>query len=83
MRCNVGKSERLIRLGAALALFAAAAAWSWLFAVAGAVILVTVIIGWCPLSALLGVSTCKWPETLPADTVSTPKDARTHERRFK
>jgi hypothetical protein len=85
MTCNVGQTERIIRIVASLA-FMALGAGGWKgFYVVGAVVFLTAIIAWCPVSAALGISTCKETdgEEIPANTVSTDKDKRIRERRFK
>ncbi|MDF0665453.1 MAG: DUF2892 domain-containing protein [Nitrospira sp.] len=64
MKCNVGGIERPIRIGAGLlaimiGLFAGVST-----AVAGAslavgvILLLTGVVGYCPLSSLLGINTC-------------------------
>jgi Inner membrane protein YgaP-like, transmembrane domain len=85
MKCNLGKTERIIRIVASLA-FMALGAVSWNgFYVAGAVVFITAIIAWCPLYTTMGFSTCRETEQeeIPANTVSTDKDKRIRERRFK
>ena len=85
MKCNVGKTERIIRIVASLAFMAlGAVSWSGFYGV-GAVVFITAIIAWCPLSAAMGFSTCRETEQedIPANTVSTDKDKRIRERRFK
>lgn len=57
---NVGTTDRVIRVIIGLGLIGFA--WSsmmWWVAVIGAVVLVTGLVGWCGLYALLGISTCK------------------------
>jgi len=85
MKCNVGKTERIIRIVASLAFMALGAGWWQGFYVVGAVVFITAMIGWCPVTAALGISTCREEEQeeIPADTVSTDKDKRIRERRFK
>lgn len=69
MRINVGTPDRLARLiiGAVLvlvpffsgiALFANPL-WLWASVVVGAVLIVTALVRFCPLYAVLGLSTCK------------------------
>jgi hypothetical protein len=85
MKCNIGKTERIVRIVAALAFMALGALWWAGFYGVGAVVFFTALIAWCPISAVLGVSTCKEtePEEIPAETVSTEKDKVFRERRFK
>jgi hypothetical protein len=61
MTCNIGKVDRIIRTVIAIALLS----WgimngSIIADIVGGVLLLTVIIGWCPPYALLGINTgCK------------------------
>ncbi|BBO70330.1 hypothetical protein DSCA_42600 [Desulfosarcina alkanivorans] len=85
MKCNLGKTERILRIVAGLVCLALGAGiWNG-FYVVGVVIFLTAIIAWCPVSAALGISTCRETEqeAIPANTVSTDKDRRIRERRFK
>lgn len=71
MRLNVGTPDRIARLvlGAALVLLPfpsglalfANPVWLWASIVIGAVLIVTALVRFCPLYAILGVSTCKVP----------------------
>jgi hypothetical protein len=71
MRINVGTPDRIARLvlGAALVLLPllsglalfANPVWLWASIVVGAVLIVTALVRFCPLYAILGVSTCKVP----------------------
>lgn len=85
MKCNVGKTERIVRIVAALACMALGAGWWNGFYLAAVILFLTAMVAWCPVSALLGLSSC--PDTeqeeIPADTVSTDKDRVIRERRFK
>jgi hypothetical protein len=59
MKTNVGGIDRLLRIGAGLALVALAAtgtigAWGWI----GVVPLLTGAVGFCPVYPLLGLNTC-------------------------
>lgn len=59
MKCNVGKTDRAIRIILGLCIIAAGIYWhSWL-GVIGAIPLVTAALGWCPLYIPLGISSCK------------------------
>ena len=76
MRINEGKVDRMVRAGAGAALVALAAVggltevWGIVMLAAAAVLLVTAASGFCPLYALLGVSTA--PEAYrPADDTTT------------
>jgi hypothetical protein len=60
MKTNENSVDRLIRIGVGVALLSqvstgAIGAWAWL----GAIPLLTGVVGFCPLYALLGMSTCK------------------------
>ena len=85
MKCNVGRTERVIRIVAALVCAALGAGlWRGFYA-ASAVLFFTAIIAWCPITAALGISTCKEvdQEEIPVNTSGTDKDRLTRERRFK
>jgi hypothetical protein len=83
MKCNVGKSERLIRLAAGLALIGVSILWGGYWAILGAVIMMTALVGWCPISSLMGISTCKTDEEIPADTTAPHEDREIPDRKFK
>jgi len=83
MKCNVGKSERLIRLAVGLALIGVSILWGGYWVILGAVILMTAIVGWCPISSLMRISTCKTDEEIPADTTAPHEDREIPDRKFK
>ena len=58
--CNTGKIERVIRVVAGAAIIGwGVMSHNWLGAI-GAVPLITGLAGWCPIYAMLGISTgCK------------------------
>ena len=60
---NVGNADRVIRVAASLALgfaaFNTAGPAAVILGFAAAVALITGLVGWCGLYALLGVNTCK------------------------
>jgi len=59
MKCNVGGTERFIRLVVgAIMLFLGLYLRSW-WGIIGLVPLITGAIRYCPISDLLGISTCK------------------------
>ena len=59
MKCNVGGTERFIRLVVgAIMLFLGLYLRSW-WGIIGLVPLITGAIRYCPISAMLGISTCK------------------------
>lgn len=59
MKANVGGADKVVRIVVGLALIAWAATggpvWAWI----GVVPLLTGLFNFCPLYALLGMSTCK------------------------
>jgi len=60
MTCNVGKTERVIRVLAGLGILSLVfigpqTAWGWI----GAVPLLTGLSGYCPAYSLIGFNTCK------------------------
>jgi hypothetical protein len=60
MTCNVGKTERVIRVLAGLGILSLVfigpqTVWAWI----GAVPLLTGLIGYCPAYSLIGFNTCK------------------------
>ena len=59
MKCNVGGTERIIRIvvGALILLFGLYFKSWW--GIIGLVPLITGVIRYCPISAVLGLSTCK------------------------
>ncbi len=59
MKCNVGKTDRIIRIILGLCIIGAGLYFkSWL-GIIGAIPLVTASLGWCPLYIPLGISSCK------------------------
>ncbi len=59
MQLNIGSTDRIIRIASGLVLTALAAVhilgiWAWF----GVVLMATGAIGWCPLYAFFGWSTC-------------------------
>jgi len=68
MLSNLGKIDRLIRTAASFLIAFGSIYWGVLWAILGLVILFTAIIGWCPIYALLRLSTTKEQEEIPSDT---------------
>jgi len=59
MKCNVGKTEQMIRIGIGIIILAIG--WylhSW-WGLIGFIPIITGSIRYCPASAILGVSTCE------------------------
>lgn len=61
MICNVGKTERVIRVLAGVAICAAGAYYQNWLGLIGLVPIATGATGYCPPYQLLGISTCKVP----------------------
>jgi len=59
MKCNTGKTDRIIRGLIGLIVIAAGVYWKSWWGAVGLVPLFTAAIGWCGLYALFGISTCK------------------------
>ncbi|WP_027366900.1 YgaP family membrane protein [Desulfocurvibacter africanus] len=64
LRCNVGRTEALLRVFTGLAILGAGVYFQSWVGLIGLVPLLTGLLKWCPLYRLLGVSTCtsrsKW-----------------------
>ena len=59
MKCNVGKTDRIIRVILGLGIIGAGVYYqSWL-GVIGVIPLATAALGWCPLYLPVGFSSCK------------------------
>lgn len=60
MQCNVGKTDKLLRIGAGIALLGlgASSVIGW-WGLIGVVPLATGLLNWCPAYTLLGIKTCK------------------------
>jgi hypothetical protein len=83
MKCNIGKKERLIRVAGGLLLAGAGIFIGGLWAVLGSAVMVTALVGWCPVRAAFGVSSCPEDETLPVDTSGQQANRKPQNRRFK
>jgi hypothetical protein len=59
MKSNMGKTDRIIRIIAGLAIGAAGIYFKSWWGLVGAVLLVTALIGWCPLYLPFHISTRK------------------------
>ena len=68
METNIGKPEQLIRVFGGFALICCGIFFGNIWALIGTLVMLTAFMGWCPLSKLLGVSTCRYPAKIPADT---------------
>lgn len=60
MQCNVGKTDKLLRIVAGIALLGLGASGviGW-WGLIGVVPLATGLLNWCPAYTLLGIKTCK------------------------
>ena len=81
MLSNMGKTDRLIRTAVAFVIVFASTYIGGLWAILGMVILLTTIIGWCPIYALFRLSTSKEQEEIPPDT-SSERESRLGPRRL-
>jgi hypothetical protein len=45
--------------------------------------MLTALVGWCPVSAVLGLSSCRDNETLPADTSGQHTERKPQDRLLK
>ncbi len=59
MKCNVGKTDKVIRVIAGLAIGAAGFYFKSWWGLVGFIPLFTALIGWCPLYLPFGIKTCK------------------------
>ena len=59
MKLNVGNTDRWTRIILGLAIGAAGLYYKSWFGLIGLIPLVTAAVGWCPLSAPFGISTCR------------------------
>jgi len=59
MKCNVGKTDRIIRIVLGIIIIAAGLYYQSWWGLIGAVPLLTAALGWCPAYLPFGISTCK------------------------
>ena len=83
MLSNIGKIDRLIRTAVAFVIVFGSIYIGGLWAILGMVILLTAIIGWCPIYALFQLSTTKEQEKIPPDTSGEHEPRRGPRRLFK
>ncbi len=57
MQCNVGNTDRTLRIAAGIAVLAAGAAFQSWWGLVGLVPLATGLMRWCPAYGVLGVNT--------------------------
>jgi hypothetical protein len=58
MKCNVGKTDRIIRLVAGVVIIIIGLYFQSWWGIIGIIPLLTAALGWCPLYIPLGISTC-------------------------
>ena len=58
MRCNVGKTDRIIRILIGLAVIGVGVYFKSWWGAIGVIPLFTAAIGWCPAYSPFGISTC-------------------------
>ena len=68
MRSNLGKADRLIRTATAFVIVFGSIYFIRLPAILGVFILLTAVIGWCPIYAVFRLSTTKEQQEVPPDT---------------
>ena len=83
MKCNIGKTERLIRIAAGILLVGAGVFFGGLWALLGIAVMVTAIVSWCPVRSVFGRSSGREDETLPADTSGQHHNRTPQNRLFK
>ena len=59
MKCNVGKTDRIIRVILGACIIAGGVYFQSWWGAIGAVLILTAAIGWCPAYAPFGLSSCK------------------------
>lgn len=59
MKCNVGKTDRTLRVIAGLVIIGLGVSFQSWWGLVGVIPLVTASLGWCPLYIPLGFSSCK------------------------
>jgi hypothetical protein len=68
MRCNVGRTERIVRTAAGLAILGLGVYLDTYWGLLGFLPILTAVIGWCPVNAVLKLSTCIDPDSTLPDT---------------
>lgn len=59
MKCNEGKTERTIRIIAGVAIIGLGWMYQSWWGLIGLVLLITGMVGFCPIYAIFGLSTCE------------------------
>ncbi len=64
MKCNIGKTDRTIRIVVGLLILVLGVAFQALWGVLGAIPLLTAILRWCPLYEPLKINTSRHQKTV-------------------
>ncbi|MDH3345113.1 MAG: DUF2892 domain-containing protein [Desulfobacteraceae bacterium] len=83
MQSNIGKTDRLIRTALAFIIIFGSIYIGGLLAIFGIVILLTAVIGWCPIYALFRLCTTREQEEIPPDTSGEHQPRRGPKRLLK
>lgn len=83
MLSNIGKTDRLIRTALSFVIIFGSIYIGGLWAVLGILILLTAIIGWCPIYAVFRLSTTTEQEEIPPDTSGEHQPRRGPKRLLK
>jgi hypothetical protein len=59
MKCNVGKTDRILRIIAGLAIVVAGWVYGSWWGLVGLILIGTALLGFCPAYVALGISTCR------------------------
>lgn len=73
MRCNISKNDKNIRLALGTLIVLWGLFYQNWWGLIGLLLLVTAFISWCPLYALLGISTCKHDKQRKEEETSMDK----------
>jgi hypothetical protein len=83
MLSNMGKADRLIRTAAVFVIVFGSIYFNGLWAILGVLILLTAVMGWCPIYALFHLSTTREQAEIPANTSGEHKPRRGPKRLLK
>lgn len=59
MKCNIGKTDKIIRLILGVVIIAVGYYFKCWLGVIGIVLIATALLNWCPLYIPFGINTCK------------------------
>lgn len=68
MKSNIGKTDRLIRTALAFIIIFGSIYMGGVLAILGVVVLLTAMIGWCPIYAVFRLCSSKEQEEIPPNT---------------